>query len=256
MSPVIIGVIGIFVLLFLMLFRLPIGFAMALVGFLGFFYLGSLDGALSVMGMEPFSAVSTYAFTVLPLFILMGQFAFSAGLSAKLFSVAHKWLGHLPGGLAMATIGGCAGFAAVSGSSIATAATMGSVSLPEMKRYNYAPTLATGCIAAGGTLGILIPPSGCMIVYGIITEQSISELFIAGVLPGILLAILFMITIYILAKINPKLGPSVPAASLRERSAALLRCGDLLFLFLLVMGGLYIGFFTPSEAGAVGAAGA
>lgn len=256
MSPVIIGIIGIVILLFLMLFRLPIGFAMALVGFVGFFYLGSLDGAFSILGMEPFSAVSTYTFTVLPLFILMGQFAFSSGLSAKLFSVAHKWLGHLPGGLAMATIGGCAGFAAVSGSSIATAATMGSVSLPEMKRYNYAPTLATGCIAAGGTLGILIPPSGCMIVYGIITEQSISELFIAGILPGILLAILFMATIYILAKANPELGPSVPATSLRERFTVLLTCGDLLILFLLVMGGLYIGFFTPSEAGAVGAAGA
>lgn len=256
MSPVIIGIIGIVVLLVLMLFRLPIGFAMALVGFVGFFYLGSLDGAFSVMGMEPFAAVSAYTFTVLPLFILMGQFAFHSGLSAKLFFLAHKWLGHLPGGLAMATIGGCAGFAAVSGSSIATAATMGSVSLPEMKKYNYAPTLATGCIAAGGTLGILIPPSACMIVYGIITEQSISELFIAGILPGILLAILFMVTIYILAKVNPKLGPSVPAASLREKLTVLMSCGDLLVLFLLVMGGLYIGFFTPSEAGAVGAAGA
>jgi len=256
MSPVTIGLIGIGVLLVLMLFRLPIGFAMALVGFAGIIYLGSLDAAFGVMGMEPFSSVSAYGFTVLPLFILMGQFAFASGLSAKLFSLAHKWLGHLPGGLAIATIGGCAGFAAVSGSSMATAATMGSVSLPEMKKYNYAPTLATGCVAAGGTLGILIPPSSCMIVYGIITEQSISELFIAGILPGILLAVLFMLTIYIMAKANPKLGPSVPMVGLRERFMMFLSCGDLLFLFLLVMGGLYIGFFTPTEAGAVGAAGA
>jgi C4-dicarboxylate transporter DctM subunit len=255
-SPINIGLIGICIMLVLMLFRLPIGFAMALVGFVGFYYLSSLQGAFSVVGMEPFAAVSTYSFSVLPLFILMGQFAFASGLSAKLFNLAHKWLGHLPGGLAMATIGGCAGFAAVSGSSIATAATMGSVSLPEMKKYNYAPTLATGCIAAGGTLGILIPPSGCMIVYGIITEESISELFIAGIFPGILLAILFMVTIYIIAKMNPKLGPSAPMASLRERLTMLMTCGDLVILFLLVMGGLYIGFFTPNEAGAVGAFGA
>jgi C4-dicarboxylate transporter DctM subunit len=256
MSPITAGIVGIGVLLFLMAFRMPIGFAMALVGFGGVIYLTSLEGAFSVMGMEPFATTSSYTLSVLPLFMLMGQFAFHTGLSERLYHTAYKWLGHLPGGLSMATIGGCSGFAAVCGSSLATAVTMGSVALPEMKRYNYAPTLATGCVAAGGTLGVLIPPSGIFIIYGVLTEQSISELFIAGVFPGILLASLFMLSIYVRVKLNPSLGPPAPATSMREKLASLRGSIDMLALFLLVMGGLYGGIFTPNEAGGVGAAGA
>ena len=256
MSPITVGFIGIGILLLLIFLRMPIGFAMAFIGFVGFIYLGSVQGALSIMGMEPFATVSSYTLSVLPMFVLMGQFAFHSGLSERLYYTAYKWLGHLPGGLSMATIGGCAGFAAVCGSSLATAATMGSVALPEMKRYNYDPSLATGSVAAGGTLGILIPPSALFIIYGVLTEQSISQLFIAGVFPGILLAFLFMLTIYIRVRLNPRLGPPAPAVSIMERLAALRGSVDMLALFLLVMGGLYGGFFTPNEAGGVGAAGA
>ena len=256
MSQITIGLIGIGVLFLLMFLRMPIGFAMALVGFVGLIYLGSLDGALYFMGMETFSNISNYNLSVLPLFMLMSQFAFRSGISEKLFGTAHKWLGHLPGGLAMATVAGCAGFGAICGSGIATAMTFGPVVLPEMKKYNYEPGLATGSIAAGGTLAILIPPSSLFIVYGIITQQSIGKLFIAGAFPGIVLASLFMITIFILVKRNPNLARSTPAVSIREKLASLQGIGETLILFLLVMGGLYGGIFTANEAAGVGAAGA
>jgi C4-dicarboxylate transporter DctM subunit len=198
MSEIAVGIIGIVVLLLMILLGTPIGFALIVVGFLGFSYLVSPLAALSLLAKEIFLTLSSYSLAVLPLFFLMGQIAFQAGMSKRLFSTAYTWLGQLPCGLAMATIGACAGFAAISGSSSATAATMSSVALPEMRKYNYQLQLATGSIAAGGTLGILIPPSVVLIIYGIQTEQSIGKLFVAGILPGILLSALFIVTIFIL----------------------------------------------------------
>jgi tripartite ATP-independent transporter DctM subunit len=256
MSAITAGLIGVGILFLLIFMRMPIAFAMALVGFVGFFYLGSSQGALSIMARETFTTVSSYDFAVLPLFILMGQVAFQSGLSKKLYYSGYKWLGHLPGGLALATIAGCAVFAAGCGSGLATAATMGAVALPEMKRYKYDPALATGCIASGGTIGILIPPSGLLIIYGILTEQSISKLFISGILPGVLLSVLFMLTIYVWVKLRPATASSASKASFRERVASLGGTGEMLILFLIIMGGLYGGIFTPNEAGGIGAAGA
>jgi tripartite ATP-independent transporter DctM subunit len=193
---------------------------------------------------------------VIPLFILMGAFAFNAGLSEDLYRTVYKWLGHLRGGLAMATVGACACFAAICGSSLATAATLGSVALPEMKKYKYDPALATGSIAAGGTIGILIPPSVILVIYGIITELSIGKLFLAGFIPGILEAVFYMITISIITSINPNLGPRGPKTTLNEKFIALSKTWEVLFLFLLVIGGIYLGVFTPNEAAGVGAFGA
>jgi C4-dicarboxylate transporter DctM subunit len=198
MSEIAVGIIGIVALLSMILLGTPIGFALIVVGVLGFSYLVSPFAALSLLAKEIFLTLSSYSLAVLPLFFLMGQIAFQAGMSKRLFSTAYTWLGHLPCGLAMATIGGCAGFAAISGSSSATAATMSTVALPEMRKYDYDLRLATGSIAAGGTLGILIPPSVVLIIYGIQTEQSIGRLFVAGILPGILLSALFIVTIFIL----------------------------------------------------------
>ncbi|MBN1643288.1 MAG: TRAP transporter large permease, partial [Dehalococcoidales bacterium] len=256
MSPEITGIVSIVVLLLLIFLRMPIGFAMALVGFAGFAYLGSIKGALRVIGMEPFATASNYMWGALALFILMGQFAFRAGIVERLYNTIYKWLGHLPGGLAIATIGACGGFSAVSASSLATAATMGAVALPEMKKYNYDPGLATGCIAAGGTLGILIPPSGIFIMYGILTETSISQLFLAGILPGILLTSLFIATILLQVLRKPNLAPSGPNVPIREKLGSVPGILDMAALIILVLGGLWGGFFTPNEAGAVGAAGA
>lgn len=256
MSPEVIGVISIGVLLLLIFLRMPIGFAMALVGFAGFAYLVSLDGALRVVAMEPFATGSNYMWGALGLFILMGQFAFHAGIIERLYHAVWKWIGHFPGGLSIATVGACAGFSAVSASSLATAATMGAVALPQMKKFKYAPSLATGCIAAGGTLGILIPPSGIFIMYGILTEQSIGQLFIAGILPGLLLTTLFVLTIFVMVMRNPGLGPPGPKTSFKEKFQALFGVIDMAILVGLVLGGLWGGLFTPNEAGAVGAAGA
>jgi C4-dicarboxylate transporter DctM subunit len=256
MSPVTIGLIGIGCMFLMMALRVPIAFSMASVGFVGFIYLSSMKSALSIMAIEPFSTSASYALSTLPMFVLMGQVAFHAGISERLYDTAYKWLGNLPGGLAMATVGACAGFAAICGSTLATAATMGTVALPEMKRHKYASSLSTGCIAAGGTLGILIPPSGIMIIYGVLTEQSISQLFIAGIIPGIILALLFMITIYIRVKFSPEMGPPAPPVSMKEKITSLGGTGPVLALFLLVMGGLYGGIFTANEAAGIGAAGA
>jgi tripartite ATP-independent transporter DctM subunit len=235
--------------------RMPIGFAMALVGFGGVSYLIGIKPALASLGFIPYTTAINYTLSVLPLFLLMGQFAFFSGLSRDAYYAAHRWLGHLPGGLAMATIGGCAAFAAVSGSSLATAATMGVTALPEMRKYNYDPKLATGSIAAGGTLGILIPPSVAMVIYALLTEQSVGKLLMAGILPGILLAFLFMLTIYVMAYRNPALGPRAPSTTFTEKLLALKGAWGITLLFLLVMGGIYMGWFTPTEAAAVGALG-
>ncbi|MBW1806434.1 MAG: TRAP transporter large permease subunit, partial [Deltaproteobacteria bacterium] len=210
MSAVTIGILGILFLFILLAMRMQIGFSMALVGFLGFAVLGSLKPSFIILGMEPFKIGAAYSLSVIPLFILMGQFANYSRMGFEIYQTVYRWIGFLPGGLSMATIGACAGFAAISGSSLAAAATMGMVALPEMKRFKYDDSLATGCIAAGGTLGILIPPSTVMIIYGMLTEQPIATLFIAGILPGILLCVLFMLSIYIMARLKPALGPPGP----------------------------------------------
>jgi C4-dicarboxylate transporter DctM subunit len=256
MIPSAVGIMGIVVLIFLLVSRVPVGFAMLLVGFVGFGYVVSFKSALSLISLDLFAVFASYNMSVIPLFVFMGQIAFNAEMGRRLYYTAYKWLGHMPGGLAIATIGGCAGFAAICGSSPATAATMGSVALPEMRRYDYDPALATGSVAAGGTLGILIPPSIVLVVYGILTEQSIGKLLYAGVLPGILLSVLFVMTIYIWAQLNPRLGPPGPATGIKEKLHSLSGTVEMLCLFVLVMGGLLVGIFTPTEAGGVGALGA
>jgi tripartite ATP-independent transporter DctM subunit len=255
-SPSFVGVLGILCLLVLMAFGMPIAFSMGLVGFAGYCNLMGINAGLGQLQTVPFSVVSEYLLSVVPLFLLMGHFSFHSGLSQDLYDTSYKWLGQYPGGLAMATVGGCATFAAVSGSSVATAATMGMVALPGMKKYNYSPRLALGSIAAGGTIGILIPPSIVFILYGIMTEQSIGKLFLAGFFPGLLTIFLYFITILILVKLNPKMGPPGPKTNLKAKFFSLRHTWGMLFLFLLIMGGIYLGFFTPTEAGAVGAFGA
>ena len=256
MNPVTIGGIGILFLFLLLAMRMQFGLSMAVVGFLGFALLGSLKPSFTILGMEPFKIGGTYSLTVIPLFILMGQFANHSRMGSEIYQTVYKWIGFLPGGLSMATIGACGGFAAISGSSLAAAATMGMVALPEMKRFNYDDSLATGCIAAGGTLGILIPPSTVMIIYGILTQQPIATLFIAGILPGLLLTLLFLQTIYIMTKLDPGLGPPGPGFSMKERIFSLKGTWGIFLLFVLVIGGLYTGWFTPTEASGVGAFGA
>jgi C4-dicarboxylate transporter DctM subunit len=256
MTPLTVGFIGIAILFVLLFMGMPIGIAMGLVGFAGFTFLRGLDSALGVLTTVPYTTFASYSFSVVPLFILMGAFCFHAGLSKDLYNTVYRWLGHLRGGLALATVGACAGFAAVSGSSVATAATMGTVALPEMKRYGYDSALATGSVAAGGTIGILIPPSVGLIVYGIIAEQSIGKLFLAGFIPGVLEAVFYIITIFIMCRINPQLGPPGPRSSWRERIGSLKNTWIILLLFFLVLGGLYFGIFTPAEAGGMGAFGA
>jgi tripartite ATP-independent transporter DctM subunit len=256
MTPLTVGFIGIGILFVFLFFGMPIGIAMGMVGFAGFAFLRGLDSALGVLTTVPYRTFASYDFSVVPLFILMGAFCFHAGLSKDLYNTVYRWLGHFRGGLALANVGACAGFAAVSGSSTATAATMGVVALPEMKRYGYDPALATGSVAAGGTIGILIPPSVGLIVYGIIAEQSIGRLFLAGFIPGVLEAVFYMITIFIICRLNPRLGPPGPISSWRERIVSLKNTWVILLLFILVLGGIYFGIFTPTEAAGVGAFGA
>jgi len=255
-TPMTVGIIGICILLVLLFSRMPIGFVMGLVGFAGFTYLSGFDGGLGVLRTVVYSTFADYNLSVIPLFILMGSFCFFAGLSKDLYDTVHSWLGQLRGGLAMATVGACAGFAAISGSSLATAATMGTVALPEMKRYKYDDRLATGAVAAGGTIGILIPPSVILILYGIITEQSIGKLFLAGFIPGVLEAVFYMVTIYLLCKSNPIMGPPGPRTSILGKIASLKTTWVVFALFILVIGGIYLGVFSPTEAAGVGAFGA
>ncbi|MBP8979740.1 MAG: TRAP transporter large permease [Syntrophobacterales bacterium] len=255
MTPVMAGISGFVILIALMFMRIPVAFVMGLVGFLGFGYLVSWPASLNLLARDFFSVLSSYNLTVIPLFILMGQVAHYSGISGRLFNAAHKFIGHLPGGMAIATIGACAFFAAICGSTTATSATMATVALPQMKKYNYDPALATGVVAAGGTLGILIPPSTIFIIYGIMTEQSVGKLFVAGVLPGILLALLFTVVILVWNRLQPGLCTLAPRASWRERFASLTGVIETIALFLLVMGGLFLGFFTPTEAAGIGALG-
>lgn len=256
MSPEIAGLIGILILVVLLFMRVWVGTVMAVVGFLGFAYITSFQSALQIIGAVPFSTIANETVASVPLFILMGVIVSNTGVATDLYHTAYKWLGQLRGGLAMATVMACGGFAAISGASQAAVATMGKVALPEMKKYDYDSRLATGVVAAGGTIGILIPPSMGFILYGILTEESIGKLFMAGIIPGLLEILFYIAVVFILCKRNAGLGPAGPKTSFREKVVSLKYTWAVLALFLLVMGGIYGGWFTPTEAGAVGAFGA
>ncbi len=254
MDPQTIGIIGIAVLFLLLLIGMPIGIALAFVGFWGISFVTDISVALPTLLRSFFGTFTTYSFTVIPLFVIMGELATVSGLSQGIYAVADKWLRRLPGGLAIATIGACSGFAAICGSSVATAATLGRVALPEMKKYDYDVHLATGSVAAGGTLGFLIPPSIGFVVYGILTEQSIGKLLISGFVPGFLLALTYIAIIVIWVLLKPEAAPVNPErVPLKEKILSLITVWELIIVFFLVMGGIYFGFFTPTEAGALGA---
>ena len=253
--PVVVGILGFIILIFFFLLGVPVAFSMALVGLLGFGYLTSIESAVSMTGTVLWSTLESYSLSVLPMFVLMGAIAFQSGISRRLYDALEKFFGRLPGGLGMATIFACAGFSAICGSSAATAATIGRVSIPEMRKHNYNSSLSTGCVASGGTLGILIPPSTMLIIYASMTEQSIAELFAAGIIPGIVVAILFAITVFALCFFYPALAPPSASFSLREKLASLRGVVDTFLLVVVVLGGLFVGFFTPTEAGGMGAAG-
>jgi tripartite ATP-independent transporter DctM subunit len=248
-----IGIIGIIVLIVLLYSKMPVGFAMGFLGLIGFSYVVSFDAGLNLLARDVWDVFSSYNLTVIPLFVFMGQIAFHAGISRRLYDSAYVLLGHRRGGLAMTTVGACAAFSAICGSTNATAATMATVALPEMKRYGYDMGLATGTVAAAGSLGILIPPSVIFIVYGILTEQSIGKLFAAGILPGILLCFLFLLTIHLRVLKNPSLAPPGPKSNIREKFRSFAGILETMLLFALVMGGIFFGLFTPTEAAAIGA---
>ena len=256
MSPVAVGIAGIGLLLLLFLLRMPVAFAMAFVGLVGFAYLTDPGPALSLLAQDIWEQFSSYPLSVIPMFILMGTFAFASGISKRLYNTAYCWTGQLRGGLTIATVLACAGFAAICGSTAATAATMGKIALPEMKKYKYDNTLATGTVAAAGTLGILIPPSTVLIVYGVMAEESIGKLFLAGVLPGILLSLAFVATVAFLCLRNPYLGPPGSPTTWHAKLKATTGILEAIVLFLLAIGGLFLGWFSPTQAGAIGAGGA
>lgn len=255
MSGVAIGFLFFFGMLVLIALRVPIGVAMLLAGGAGFATLAGWLPLINQMKTNAFYLFSSYSLSVVPLFLLMGQFATKSGLSRGLFTAANAWLGHRPGGIAMAAIGGCGLFGAICGSSLATAATMGQVALPELKRYKYSGGLATASLAAGGTLGILIPPSVILVIYAILTEQNIAKMFLAAFIPGALAAAGYMLAIAVYVRFNPEAGPAGPEHSWREKITSLFDIGPALVIFILVIGGIYSGFFTPTEAAAVGACG-
>lgn len=254
MNPTIIGLLGIALLFLLMIFRTPVAFAMLLAGFFGMWAIEGLRTAGALILTETYSAVASETLIVVPMFVLLGNIASTAGFSRGLYDAAFAWVGHYRGGLASASVLGCAAFSAVSGSSVATAVTIGKVALPEMKRLGYADGLATGSVAAGGTLGFLIPPSTGFVLYAILTEQSIGRLFMAGILPGLLLMVLFMVTVWLIALRNPSLAPPGPNLPIRHRLRSLGRAGPLLAVMVLTIGGIYVGAFTPVEASGIGAA--
>ncbi len=255
MSPTAIGIIGILIMIIIFLSRMPVAYVMAMVGYLGFTVMVSGKGGLALLSRNIYDVFSSYGLTTIPLFVLMGQFAFNSGINRRLYDTGYKFLGSTRGGLAMATVSACTAFGAVCGSSPATAATMATVGLPEMKRYNYADELATGAVASGGGLGMIMPPSIVLIVYGVLTEQSIGALFVAGVFPAILVTILFIISIYIRCTLAPEQGPPGERFTLKEKIASLLGLGETLAVFIIVMGGLFVGLFTPTEAAAIGSMG-
>jgi tripartite ATP-independent transporter DctM subunit len=249
----IVGLIGIAVLLFVMFFLgMPVSFAMAVVGFFGFAHVVSFHAALNMVSADLWVTFSKYGLTVIPLFIFMGYLAFNAGIAERLYDAAYKWVGHWRGGLAIATIAADELFAAICGSNTATAATMGAVALPQMEKYNYDTRLSTGTVVTGGTLGTVMPPSVVLIIIGLQTEQSIVKLFLAGIIPAVVLGLLFVLTILLLCRLYPEFGPAGPRTSFREKMKSLRGVIEALAIFILVIGGLYVGLFTPTEAGAVG----
>jgi tripartite ATP-independent transporter DctM subunit len=250
----IVGIIGILLLLALIALRIPIAYSMLLVGFLGFSYLVSPQAALNMVTTELFSNFSSYTLSVIPMFVWMGFIAYYSGVGTGLYTLIYRLIGYRPGGLAIATQGACAIFGAICGSNTATAATMGAIALPEMRKYKYDDSLSTASVAAAGALGILIPPSVIFIVYGAATEQSIGKLFISGIIPGILLMVLYILTIFILVKINPEMAPAGQKFTFKEKIQAL-KGGlfEIIITFIISLGGLFAGYFSATEAGAIGA---
>ncbi len=255
MSPVLLALVLIIVMVVLFLLRMPIGFAMALVGLIGFSALRGLEPGLNIITRDLFDVFSSYSYSAITMFILMGTLAFQTGISRRLYTAAYTMFGRLPGGLAISTVAACAMFSSICGSTNAAAAAMGRVSLPEMKRYHYDDALATGCVAAAGSLGILIPPSTIFLIYGIMTENSIGKLFISGVIPGIILAIFFGATILIMTMRNPKLAPPGGPTTWKEKIQGLTGIIEALVLFFVVLLGIFLGWFSPTYAAAAGTAG-
>ncbi len=256
MSPLAAGLVGIIVFIIFLALRIPIAVAMGLTGFVGFSYLNSFASAMTMMVQDVFSTFNSYTLSVIPLFIWMGFLAYYSGVGGQFFSFAYKLCGHLPGGLAIASQLSCGVFGAVCGSSTATAATIGTIAIPEMRKYKYSDSLSTASVAAGGALGVLIPPSVIFVIYGIATEQAIGKLFMAGILPGILLILLYILVIWVITTRNPELGPAGAKAGRKEIFSSLKQgLPEILIVFLLSIGGLFTGLFTPSEAAAVGAFG-
>ena len=255
-DPLLVGVTAFLVLVFLLAITVPIGVAMMLCGVGGLAMIIGLVPSLSLFGTTVMQSVVTYDLSIIPLFILMGALASRSGLSQELYDAFNAWLGGFRGGLALATVGACGAFAAICGSSVATAATMSKVALPEMKKYRYSDSMATGSVAAGGIIGILIPPSVILVLYGLLTESSIGDLFIAGFLPGILTILVFMIVISIVTRLHPESGPAGEKSTWKQKLNATLKTWAIMALFATVIGGIYFGVFTPTEAAGVGAFGA
>lgn len=256
MTPEWTGLLGFAALLIMLFLRVPVAVAMGVVGVAGMMSLLGVGTGLNLLRTAPWTSIASYDYAVIPLFMLMGNFCFHSGISEDLFRMLHRWTGHLRGGVALATVGACAGFAALSGTTLATAVTMGAVALPEMKKLNYDSALSTGVVAAGGTLGVLIPPSTVMVIYGILTEQNIAKLFMAGVVPGLLQALFYAVVVGVVCRVRPSAGPASAPFSMREKVDSLKNVWPVLLLFLLIMGGIYRGWFSPSESAAVGAVGA
>lgn len=256
LSPFVTGIIAVALFLLLLSQGVPIAISFAVVGCAGVITYRGFDAGLSVLGSVPYAWASSPMLLPMPLFILMGYFAYHSGISRDLYDASYKWIGRLPGGIAMATTVANAFFGACTGAAIAAAATIGAIAYPEMEKLHYDRRLSTGCIAAGGTLAFLIPPSIPFILYGVLAETSVAKLFIAGIIPGVVLAAFFLITIYVMCKRNPKLGPPGPSFTWRERFVSMKGIWGMVVLFVLVIGGLYFGIFTPNEAGAIGAFGA
>ncbi|WP_407495669.1 TRAP transporter large permease [Pseudooceanicola sp. MF1-13] len=252
----ILGAIGLAVLLLVAFIGVPLGLTMMIVGFGGFAVVRGTDAAIAMVGQTITSNSMSYGFIVVPLFVLMGNFIFRADLARDLYRASYTWFGRYPGGLAMSTIVACGGFSAVSGSSVATAATMGKVAYPEMRRYGYSASISAGTIAAGGTIGILIPPSVVLVLYGLLIEGDIGALFIAGIVPGVLSVLSYLLLIALLCWIKPDLGPRGEVFPMSERLASIKGIWPIMVLFLFVIGGIYFGIFTPTEAGGIGAVGA
>jgi C4-dicarboxylate transporter, DctM subunit len=254
MSEVAIGCMGLIGVLVLFLTGIELAFSMILIGFLGFAYLNSVQAAMHLVAKDLYEAFASYGYTVFPVFILMGQIAFNSGIAKRLYDTAYKFIGHIPGGLAMATVGGATAFKALCGSAAATAATFATVAIPEMDRYGYSKKLSTGIVATVGTLGCMLPPTVFLIIFGIITEQSIGRLFLAGIIPGLFIAVTFLLTIYVWARMNPQLAPEGERSTWKQRILAVPEVLIVLAIFVLMIAGLMKGFFTPTEAGSVGTA--